>query len=67
VRHAAAVASKPWFAIGGIDPARAGEVAAAGARRVVVVRAIRDAPDPEAAARALVAALEPETALGPAR
>jgi thiamine-phosphate pyrophosphorylase len=67
VRHAAAMASKPWFAIGGIDPANVSEVAAAGARRVVVVRAIRDAPDPEASARALSAALEPEAVVGPAR
>jgi thiamine-phosphate pyrophosphorylase len=58
VRHAAAVASKPWFAIGGLDPGNVAEVAAAGARRVVVVRAIRDAADPEAAARALRSALE---------
>jgi thiamine-phosphate pyrophosphorylase len=64
VRHAAAVASKPWFAIGGIDPGNVHEVAAAGARRVVVVRAIRDADDPEAAARALVAALETEAPVG---
>jgi thiamine-phosphate pyrophosphorylase len=64
VRDAAAVASKPWFAIGGIDPGNAHEVAAAGARRVVVVRAIRDADDPEAAARALVAALETEAPVG---
>jgi thiamine-phosphate pyrophosphorylase len=47
----------PWFAIGGIDAANVGKVAAAGARRIVVVRAIRDADDPEAAARALRAAL----------
>jgi thiamine-phosphate pyrophosphorylase len=47
----------PWFAIGGIDLANVGEVVAAGARRVVVVRAIRDADDPEGAARALRAAL----------
>lgn len=61
VRHAAlAVADIPWFAIGGIDLANAGEVAAAGGRRVVVVRAIRDAPDPEAAARDLLAALGAE-------
>jgi thiamine-phosphate pyrophosphorylase len=33
-------------------------VVAAGARRIVVVRAVRDAPDPEAAAAALRAALE---------
>jgi thiamine-phosphate pyrophosphorylase len=58
VRHAAAAASKPWFAIGGIDPATIGPVVEAGARRVVVVRAIAQAGDPEAAARALRAALE---------
>jgi thiamine-phosphate pyrophosphorylase len=58
VRHAAAAAAKPWFAIGGIDAATLPAVAAAGARRIVVVRAIAEAPDPEAAARALRAALE---------
>ena len=47
------VASKPWFAIGGIDRHTIGSVLAAGARRVCVVRAITDADDPEAAARAL--------------
>ena len=46
-------AHKPWFAIGGIDASNAGAVLAAGAGRIVVVRAIRDAPDPRAAARAL--------------
>jgi thiamine-phosphate pyrophosphorylase len=45
--------SKPWFAIGGIDSARLGEVIGAGARRVVVVRAITAADDPRAAARLL--------------
>jgi thiamine-phosphate pyrophosphorylase len=44
---------KPWFAIGGIDSARLAEVIAAGARRVVVVRAITAADDPRAAARLL--------------
>jgi thiamine-phosphate pyrophosphorylase len=67
IRHAASVASKPWFAIGGIDPGNVAEVAAAGARRVVVVRAIRDAGDPAGAARALRTALEQEAAVGPAR
>jgi thiamine-phosphate pyrophosphorylase len=47
----------PWFAIGGIDERNVGEVVRAGARRVVVVRAIRDAADPEAAARRLRDAL----------
>ena len=49
--------STPWFAIGGIDADRLRAVLAAGARRVVVVRAITAAADPEAAARALKAAL----------
>ncbi|WP_265520705.1 thiamine phosphate synthase [Oerskovia flava] len=43
----------PWFAIGGIDAERLDEVLDAGARRVVVVRAITQAADPERAARAL--------------
>ena len=47
----------PWFAIGGIDETNIGEVVEAGARRVVVVRAIRDAADPEGAARRLRDAL----------
>jgi thiamine-phosphate pyrophosphorylase len=64
VRHAASVASKPWFAIGGIDASNVGLVAAAGARRVVVVRALRDAGDPEAAARALLAGLRAEAPVG---
>lgn len=50
-------ADKPWFAIGGIDESRLGEVLDAGARRVVVVRAITAAPDPGAAARRLRAGL----------
>jgi thiamine-phosphate pyrophosphorylase len=41
---------KPWFAIGGIDEQRLPEVLDAGARRVVVVRAITAAEDPYAAA-----------------
>ncbi|WP_185981732.1 thiamine phosphate synthase [Skermania sp. ID1734] len=45
--------SRPWFAIGGIDQARLPEVIAAGARRIVVVRAITQADDPYAAARSL--------------
>ncbi len=57
VRHAAAHAAVPWFAIGGIDAQNVEAVAAAGARRIVVVRAIAEAADPEAAARTLRAAL----------
>lgn len=48
----------PWFAIGGVDLATVGEVVSAGARRVVVVRAVTEAPDPEAAARALRGVVE---------
>ena len=57
IRYAAAHIDVPWFAIGGIDAATIGEVTAAGARRVVVVRALSLADDPEAAARALRASL----------
>jgi thiamine-phosphate pyrophosphorylase len=45
--------TKPWFAIGGIDAQNVDEVVDAGATRIVVVRAITEADDPEAAARAL--------------
>ena len=48
---------KPWFAIGGIDEQRLPEVLAAGARRIVVVRAITGAEDPRAAAQRLKARL----------
>lgn len=47
----------PWFAIGGVDAQRLPEVLAAGAQRIVVVRAITEARDPEAAARELKDAL----------
>ena len=57
VRYAAAHASAPWFAIGGIDRTNVADVVAAGARRIAVVRAIGDADDPEAAARELRGAL----------
>ncbi|BBY18014.1 thiamine phosphate synthase [Mycolicibacterium litorale] len=58
VREAAALnTDKPWFAIGGIDEARLPEVLAAGARRIVVVRAITAADDPRAAAQRLKATL----------
>jgi thiamine-phosphate pyrophosphorylase len=58
VRHAAAHARVPWFAIGGLEPANVADAVAAGAQRVAVVRAIAHAPDPERAARALRDALE---------
>jgi thiamine-phosphate pyrophosphorylase len=43
---------RPWFAIGGISADRLDDVIAAGATRVVVVRAITEADDPAAAAAA---------------
>ena len=58
-RYAAATASRPWFAIGGIDADRLDQVLDAGATRVVVVRAITEADDPEAAARSLRTRLAP--------
>jgi thiamine-phosphate pyrophosphorylase len=60
VRYAAGHATKPWFAIGGIDMQNIDEVVAAGARRAVVVRAIRDADDPRAVASALKSRLSVE-------
>ncbi|HEU4656262.1 MAG TPA: thiamine phosphate synthase [Capillimicrobium sp.] len=48
--YAAGHARQPWFAIGGIDASNARDAIAAGARRVAVVRAIAEAPDPRAAA-----------------
>ncbi|MFD7231797.1 thiamine phosphate synthase [Streptomyces sp. NPDC059881] len=54
VRYAAALGQdRPWFAIGGIDAGNLGQVLEAGARRVVVVRAITEADDPAAAAAGL--------------
>jgi thiamine-phosphate pyrophosphorylase len=48
----------PWFAIGGIDLGNVADVVAAGAPGVAVVRAIRDAADPETAARELRRSLD---------
>jgi thiamine-phosphate pyrophosphorylase len=45
--------TRPWFAIGGIEESNLAEVLEAGARRVVVVRALTEAADPHAAARRL--------------
>jgi thiamine-phosphate pyrophosphorylase len=50
--------SLPWFAIGGIDLSNVEQVVAAGASRIVVVRAITEAEDPTAAAKALLGALD---------
>lgn len=50
-------ALKPWFAIGGIDLQNVEEVVAAGAGRVVVVRAVTEADDPQEAAAKIRAQL----------
>ena len=57
LRFAANTSSKPWFAIGGIAPSNLDDILAAGASRIVVVRAITQARDPGAAAAALKARL----------
>jgi thiamine-phosphate pyrophosphorylase len=56
-KTAASGTTRPWFAIGGIDEARLPEVLEAGASRVVVVRAITEAADPQTAAARLATAL----------
>jgi thiamine-phosphate pyrophosphorylase len=53
VRYSAAHARHPWFAIGGIDESNLEHVLAAGASRIVVVRAITEAGDPPRAAARL--------------
>lgn len=58
VRYAAAHASVPFFAIGGIDVANAPEAIEAGARRLCVLRAIAAAEEPEHAARELLELLD---------
>jgi thiamine-phosphate pyrophosphorylase len=58
VRYAAGSADRrPWFAIGGIDVGNVDRVVEAGATRIVVLRAVADAPDPAGAVRALLARL----------
>src|SRR5579859_3517165 len=62
VTHAATRAregfeKRPWFAIGGVDVESMPQVRAAGAQRIVVVRAAAG-PDPVASIRALAAGLE---------
>jgi thiamine-phosphate pyrophosphorylase len=54
LRYAASLGTeRPWFAIGGIDETNVDQVLDAGAERVVVVRALTEAADPQEAARRL--------------
>ena len=62
VRYAATRAIHPWFVTGGVTPTSVPAMAAAGARRFVVVRWLTEATNPEAAARALREAIEETTA-----
>ncbi len=51
-------AAHPWFVTGGVTPEAVPGLAAAGARRFVVVRWLTEAADPRAAARALRVAVD---------
>ncbi len=57
IEHAAATVDFPWFAIGGIDTSNVDDVVKAGAKRIVVVRAVTEADDPIDAAQRLRGAL----------
>ena len=63
VRMAAATGTSV-IAIGGITPERTAEVLAAGAFGVAAIRALWDAADPAAAARAFLRALPPDESVG---
>jgi thiamine-phosphate pyrophosphorylase len=66
VEHTAGLGTgRPWFAIGGIDADRLDSVLAAGATRIVVVRAITEAADPTAAAAELKSRLLKAALFGP--
>ncbi len=65
ISHAVHDVERPFFAIGGIDPSNAGEVVAAGARRLCVVRAIRDADDPAVVAEQLRGAFAGQEGVAP--
>lgn len=56
--YAASHAGRPVFVTGGVTPDTVTAMAAAGARRFVVVRWLTDSPDPESAARALRGAID---------
>lgn len=53
VEYASQNEARPFFVTGGVSPATLPAIAAAGARRFVVVRALTDADDPAAVAAAL--------------
>ncbi len=53
VTYASRNSKLPFFAVGGIEPHNTGAIAAAGAQRIAVVRAITEASDPERSAAVL--------------
>ena len=53
LRERQGIEQRPWFAIGGIDATTLDGVCRAGARRIAVVRAIAEAPDPAEAVHRL--------------
>jgi thiamine-phosphate pyrophosphorylase len=67
VGYAAAHATTPFFAIGGVNADNAASVRAAGASRIAVVRALTEADDPEQAARDLRSAVPGGRSVGSAR
>ncbi len=64
VTHAAAHETRPFFITGGASPESVPAIVAAGGRRIVVVRWLTEAADPEQAARALIDALDRAFAAG---
>ena len=58
-------AKTPWFVTGGVTPDSVKMMAAAGARRFVVVRYLTEAEDPKAAAKTLREAIDKVVALFP--
>jgi thiamine-phosphate pyrophosphorylase len=58
VTYASRHSRLPFFAVGGIEPHNTGAVAAAGAQRVAVVRAITEATDPERSALVMRSEIE---------
>jgi len=58
-------AKTPWFVTGGVTPDSVKMMAAAGARRFVVVRHLTEAEDPKAAAKTLREAIDKAVATSP--
>jgi thiamine-phosphate pyrophosphorylase len=57
VRYAAAHCTRPFFAIGGLEPSNVADVIEAGGRGVSVLRWVSQARDPRSAAQQMIAAL----------